>query len=475
MPPIKKMKWMTVFLTFVAAIFTASVIFWLIGEKEVVFEKNDSFWAKEMKPANAPLNKNIEVDVAIIGGGYTGLSAAYHLMKYNPDLKVVVLEAKQVGSGASGRHGGMVLPQPPTESFEIAYKEKIHRKTYELTSRNMKAMRKMCEESGIECDLKLDGFVHAIIDEEDIPYYKEYVVEANDLGLPLEFWDAEKTEEMLGTEYYAASVYDPNGGSVHAIKLINALKIMVEKAGAVIYENSKVNDISEGKIIVLKVGDGNHEVKAKDIVLATNAFTSKLGYFNYSVMPVHAQTAVTEPLTNEQLESISWESRLPFYDSKNYLFHMVLRDDNRIVIGGGDADYYFRGDLQYKGDIQKIYELTINELVKVYPSLKGIKLEYIWDGLLGMTSDEIPKVGVTGKHNNIYYGLAYNGQGVNMSFMFGDVIASVYSGKTHGWEDTPYYSYSSGIQSVIPPEPYRWIGAKTLMEYYKRQDKELDK
>ena len=159
-----------------------------------------------------------------------------------------------------------------------------------------------------------------------------------------------------------------------------------------------MNEILEGEIIVLKVGDENYEVKAKHIVLATNAFTSKLGYFKYNVMPVHAQTAVTEPLTEEQLEGMAWESRLPFYDLKNYLFHMVLRDDNRVVIGGGDADYYFRGNLQYKGDIQKIYNLTMTELIKVYPSLKGIKLEYIWDGLLGMTSDEIPKVGVTGRY-----------------------------------------------------------------------------
>ena len=152
-------------------------------------------------------------------------------MKYNPKLNVVVLEAKQVGSGASGRHGGMVLPQPPTELFKIAYEGAIHKITYELTSRSMKVINKLCEESGIECDLKLDGFVHTIIDEEDIPYYKVYVEEANDLGIPLEFWDAEKTEKKLGTEYYAASVYDPNGGSVHAIKLIKALKIMAGKKG----------------------------------------------------------------------------------------------------------------------------------------------------------------------------------------------------------------------------------------------------
>ncbi|NCD35315.1 MAG: FAD-binding oxidoreductase [Spartobacteria bacterium] len=469
----KKKQWITLISAFAVVAFITLLVFWLIGEKDVVFEKNDSFWAKDMKPANAALNRNIEVDVAIIGGGYTGLSAAYHLMKYNPALNVVVLEAKQVGSGASGRHGGMILPQPPTESFEIASEKKVHKKTYELTSQSMKAMEKMCEESGVDCDLKLHGFVHTIIDEDDIPYYQDYVEEANDLDIPLEFWDADETEEMLGTDYYAASVYDPNGGSVHAIKLVNALKVMAEKAGAVIYENSKVNAISEGKTIVLKVGDENHEVKAKDVVLAANAFISKLGYFKYTIVPVHAQTAVTEPLTDKQIKDIAWESRLPFYDSNNYLFHMVLRDDNRIVIGGGNADYHFRGDLHYKGDMQKIYELTINELIKVYPSLKGIKLEYVWDGVLGMTSDEIPLVGVTGKYNNIYYGLAYNGQGVNMSFMFGDVIASVYSGKTHGWEETPYFSYQSGMLGLIPPEPFRWLGAKTLMEYYRRQDNEM--
>lgn len=466
---------MTLLLAFMALVITVSLGFWLLGEKEAVFETNNSFWAKEMKAANAPLNQNLDVDVAIIGGGYTGLSAAYHLMKYNPDLKVVVLEARQVGSGASGRHGGMVLSQPPTESFEIAHEEDLHKKTYALTSRNMKAMEKLCEESGIDCELKLDGLVHTIIDEEDIPYYREYTEEANELGIPLEFWDAEKTEEMLGTEYYAASVYDPNGGSVHAIRLINALKVMAEKAGAVIYENSKVNEIAEGEEIVLKAGDANYEVRARNIVLATNAFTSKLGYFKYSTLPVHTQTAVTEPLTEEQLEKIGWDSHLPFYDSKNALIHMVLREDRRIVIGGGYADYFFRDNVGYKGDMQKVYDLTMAELLKVYPELKGIRLEYLWTGVLGMSSDETPKVGVTGKYNNIYYALAYNGQGVNMGFMFGDLIASIYSKRLHGWEDTPYYGHRSGILGFIPPEPYRWIGTKAFMEYYNRQDRKLDK
>lgn len=437
-------------------------------EKKAVYDKNNSFWAKELLTPNLPLTKNINVDVAVIGGGYTGLSAAYHLKTYNPSLHVILLEAMHLGHGASGRHGGMILPQPPTESFEIAHNIEMHKTTYDLTSMNMKAIKKLVEASNVDCDLKLDGYCHTIIDEGDAAYYKDYTAKANNAGIPVEFWDAVKTEEKLGTEYYAASVFDPNGGSIHAVKFINALKARAEAVGVEIYENSEVKEITEGKTIQLKVGTQSAIVNAKNIVLAANGYTSKLGYFKSRTLPVHAQTAVTAPLTDEQLESIGWKSRLPFYDSKNYLMHLVLRDDNRIVIGGGDAEYYFRGDLHYHGDINKVINLNITELLQIYPALKGITFEKTWDGILCMTSDDVPSIGVMGDYKNIYYGLGYSGQGVNMGFMFGNVIASVLCGKVHGWEKTPYYNYKSGY---IPPEPFRWIGATLLMEYYKQLDK----
>ncbi len=437
-------------------------------EKKAVYDKNDSFWAKELLTPNIPLTKNIDVDVAVIGGGYTGLSAAYHLKAYNPSLYVVVLEAMHLGYGASGRHGGMILTQPPTETFEIAHNIELHKTTYELTSMNMIAIKNLIEECNLECDLKLDGYCHTIIDEEDAAYYIDYVAQVNKAGMPIEFWDAAKTEEKLGSGYYAASVFDPNGGSVHAVKFINALKARAESVGVEIYENSEVKEITEGKTIQLKVGAQSAIVNAKNIVLATNGYTSKLGYFKSTTLPVHTQTAVTEPLTDEQVGKIGWESRLPFYDSKNYLMHLVLRDDNRIVIGGGDAQYYFRGDLHFHGDINKVISLNETELLKIYPALKGIKFENTWNGILCMTSDDIPSIGVTGENGNIYYALGYCGQGVNMGFMYGNVIASIMCGKVHGWEKTLYYNHKSGY---IPPEPFRWIGAAVLMEYYKHLDK----
>lgn len=118
-------------------------------------------------------------------------------------------------------------------------------------------------------------------------------------------------------------------------------------------------------------------------------------------------------------------------------------------------------------------EMTKMELARLYPLLKDLEFENLWNGLLCMTSDEVPRIGVRGKYGNIYFGLAYNGQGVNMSFMFGDVIASIISNRNHGWEKTSYFNFDDGLLSYIPPEPFRWLGSTLLMKYYKRQDKKM--
>ena len=139
------------------------------------FDPNDSYWALEQPPANPPLAEDMAVDVAIVGGGYTGLSAAWHLAQAAPGLKIAVLEALQVGHGASGRHGGMVLTQPGPESFEIAHDLETHKLTYDLTVESMRSLQRLVESTGVDADLRLDGFVHTFLDEEDRPYYEEYV------------------------------------------------------------------------------------------------------------------------------------------------------------------------------------------------------------------------------------------------------------------------------------------------------------
>jgi glycine/D-amino acid oxidase-like deaminating enzyme len=433
-----------------------------------VFDPNDSYWALEQPPANPPLAEDMAVDVAIVGGGYTGLSAAWHLAQAAPGLKIALLEARQVGHGASGRHGGMVLTQPGPESFEIAYDLETHKLTYDLTVESMRALQALVQSGGMDADLRLDGFVHTFLDEEDRPYYEEYVDQVQQAGIPLELWDEDETAQALGTEIYVGSVYDPNGGSVHGMKLVRALKQAVEGAGVRIFGDSPVLDVEEGEPVRLRVGEAGRTVLADALVLATNAYTSALGFFKYQVMPVHAQTAVTPPLSARQLDSIAWWSRLPFFDSRNALFHLVLTPDNRIVIGGGSAEYFYGNSLRYRGDLDAIGAMMLAELVRMYPALAGIQFETVWNGLLGMSFDGTPSVGVGGKHGNIYHGLAYSGQGVNLSFLFGDVIAALYQGKDHGWLATPY---ANNRLPFIPPEPFRWIGVQAAMKTYDWQDR----
>ena len=438
----------------------------LIFKEQTIFDPNDSYWAEAQPEANPALGENLQVDVAIIGGGYTGLSTAYHLAKTLPELNIVVLEAQRVGDGASGRNGGIVLPQTGPETMQIDYDDETHKWTYDLTVKSMKELAHFVEVSGMDCDLRLDGYLYAILQEEDLAYYKKYVRRAQGLGIPLEYRNQAETTRTLGTDVYAGSVYDPNGGSVHAMKLVHALKKSAEALGVKIYEYSQVRDVEEGEIIRLIVGE--FQVLAKRIVLATNAYSSKLGYFKHQLVPVHTQVAATAPLSEGILAEIGWNSRLPFYDSRNFLYHLVLTPDNRIVVGGGNAEYYFNNDLHFEGDLNRISAMISEEVGRIFPALKGLPFEYIWDGILAVTFDEYETVGVMGDYENIYYALAYNGLGVNLAFMFGRVIANMMRGREHGWRYTSYANYP--LRKMMPPEPLKWLGAKGFLSYYQWLD-----
>jgi len=428
------------------------------------FDPLDSYWAREQPPLNPALEHNIQVDVAIIGGGFTGLSAAWHLAQARPDLNIALFEARGVGHGASGRNGGMVLSQTPDESMQIDYDDATHRWTYNLTVGSMEALANFIQDSGVDCDLRLDGYLNVFTWTEDIEYYQNYVAKTQKMGLPLRLLDAEETAELLGTDVYAGAVYDPNGGSVHPMKLIRALKQMAEAAGVKIYENSPVTNIQQGQNISLQIGEEGRTVQAQTVILATNAYTSGLGLFTSRTMPLHTQCLVTAPLTETQLAHIGWRSHLPFYDSRTLLYHFVLTPDRRIVAGGGNAEYFFNNSLHYRGNLQKNQRHIVAELHRIFPALVDIEIEGVWNGILSVTWDEHPSVGIIGDHDNIIYALGYNGHGINLSFLFGRLIADIYQQKPMGlWH---YASFLDYHLPWIPPEPFRWLGAQALLAYY---------
>src|SRR5208283_3745356 len=177
-------------------------------------------------------------------------------------------------------------------------------------------------------------------------------------------------------------------------------------------------------------------ITAKALVLAANAFTSRLGFFRNSIVPVREYVAVTPPLTERQLAEIGWRKRVPFNDSRTEVFYLGLTADNRITIGGGTPSYHFNGG--DGGNPALHFAQLRRELSRIYPVLAGVPFEAGWDGIVDWSLDESPSVGCTGKYKNIFYGLGYSGHGVNLTSIFGRIIADLERGNDKPWKDYPF-------------------------------------
>ncbi len=298
---------------------------------------------------------------------------------------------------------------------------------------------------------------------EDIQAAKAYVQQARSLGMPVEFWDKQRLVDAIGTEVYEAAFFDPNGGHIHPMKLVHVFKAAAENAGAEIYENTTVASIEEGRVNLLHTSTG-HSIKAKSLVLATNAFTSRLGFFRNSIVPVHEYVAVTQPFSKQQLAEIGWRMRVPFNDSRTEVFYLGLTEDSRIHIGGGSPSYFFNGGVGDPSNAASHFAQLQRELVRIYPSLSGVKFEAGWDGVVDWSLDESPSVGCTGRSKNIFYGLGYSGHGVNLTSVFGRIIADLEAGRQQPWKQFPFLN---ARLDYVPNEPFRWLGAKTGLAWYR--------
>ncbi|MBL8968689.1 MAG: FAD-binding oxidoreductase [Spirochaetaceae bacterium] len=414
----------------------------LSAEKSEFYDDNDSYWARFLPSVNPALDKDLSVDVAVVGGGYTGLSTAYHIKKTNPRKTVAIFEAKRVGNGASGRNGGLVLAQSYTEGGMTMGKNGAHhREIYDATVKSMKRLKELAESTGIDPEFTLNGQCLGIFSAGNLEAGREYAEAARKRGMPIEFWDRDKARSMLGSPGLLGAVYDPNGGSVNSGKLVAALKELAEDAGVVIYENSPVEGWEANETVTLSIlaGGKEFEVSAKSVVIAANAYAAAtLGFLAKDIVPAHTQVAVTAPLTDAQYKAIGWKDCLSWYDDQyagtdqDATFHMMMTKDHRILIGGGSVQYNEDDGLLYPGDLKAIESQIRKRIGELYPALRNIRIERTWDGIICETKSKNERIGVTGKYRNVYYAVGYNGgQGVNMSFLAGELVSKLYNGEKH--------------------------------------------
>jgi len=434
-----------------------------IWHEPVGFEPNPSYWARSQPPQNPPLTNDIVVDVAVLGGGFTGLSAAYYIRCISPQKRVAVFEARGCGNGASGRNGAMVLTMTEDRYMNFSSDSAVDKMIYDLTAENIRRLSRLSAATGIDCELETNGALQVLVSSEDVKAAKAYVQRARAIGMPVEFWDKKQLVKAIGTEVYEAAFFDPSCGQVHPMKLVRVFKAAAETAGAEIFENTTVAGIEEGREHIVHTTAG-HTIKAKSLVLATNAFTSRLGFFRNSILPVREYVAVTRPWSERQLAEVGWRMRAPFNDSRTEVFYLGLTEDNRIHIGGGSPSYAFNSGVGNASTAASHFAQLQRELVRIYPALSGVEFEAGWDGVVDWSLDESPSVGRIGRYQNIFYGLGYSGHGVNLTSVFGRIIADLEAGRDKLWMQYPFLN---ARLEYIPNEPFRWLAAQTGLAWYR--------
>ncbi|RNB90654.1 FAD-binding oxidoreductase [Brevibacillus fluminis] len=376
----------------------------------------DSLWAAtandhRIRPA---LEGELTTDVAIIGGGYTGLSTAYHLAQ--KQVGCVVLEQQQAGWGASGRNAGMVLTgyKPSIDSLASKHGKETARELLHISVEGIKLVETIVREHRISCSLENCGNFDAAFKPAHLEALKrnQEFMQTN-FGYETYVIDKERMKrEEVNSDLYHGGLVDPHSYSFHPLNYALGLADAAEANGAVIYDRTEVTGIAkQGSEFLIRTSSGH--VRAQHVVMATNGYTTSLAKsLAKKMVPIGSFIVATERLSREAVERLIPHNRM-ISDTKNFLYYFRRTPDDRILLGGRVDFNGKEGDALF-GQVQQ-------SLIEVFPTLAQTGMDYRWGGLLGFTLDFMPHIGQT--EEGIHFALGYCGHGASISTLMGKLLA----------------------------------------------------
>ncbi|SOC37694.1 gamma-glutamylputrescine oxidase [Rhizobium subbaraonis] len=382
------------------------------------------------------LEGDVRADVAVLGAGYSGMSTAIHLAELG--YKVVVIEGAGVGWGASGRNGGQVVNglNASLDTIRRRYGEAAGVFVGSLVQEGGKIIRRIVSQYGIECDLK-PGNIYAAYTaahmkelEHKKALWKSYGMDDHEL------LDKEAIRKLVNTDAYVGGMLDKTGGHMHPLNLVLGEAAALETLGGVVYEQSPVTKVEhEAEKPVLHAARGR--VTANVAVLCGNAYLGDVVPKLVSrVMPVSTQMIATEPLGAERADALI-PSDMCVEDVRYILDYFRLSADKRMIFGGGTV---------YGGtDPADVRAKLKPNLEKVFPSLKGVNIDYAWSGNFALSFSRVPQMGKIGK--NTYFAHGYSGHGVTGSHLFGKILSEAIHGdvsRFSQFEKLPWIPFPGG-------------------------------
>ena len=384
--------------------------------------KLEVFWIDQFSPdIPLPVSEGLpeEVDVAIVGSGYTGLTAARVLAKAGNS--VAVMDQYEIGWGASSRNGGMATPGLKQDIFKIykKYGMDYAREFWKSSVDAIDLLEQIIIEENIDCDWSRKGHIALACKQshyDELPEYAAWI--KKEMGHEKTIVPREKIRSEIGTDAYFGGLSDESSGGLQPAKYVDGLARAVADLGVRLYENTRVEKICRNNGAHELITSKGH-MKAREVIIATNGYTDMLvPELKPKVFPVGSYIIVSEPLP-QALQDILSPKRRMFYDSKWFINYFRLTPDGRMLWGG-------RNDLSTDLDLNESAENLSQQVYKVFPQLNDYEFTHTWTGKLGITFDLMPHIGTI---NGIHYAFGYGGHGLSIATYLGTELGLLISGE----------------------------------------------
>ena len=394
-------------------------------------------------------------DVAIVGGGYTGLWAAYYLKKQQPDLRVVVLEAEIAGFGASGRNGGWCLGEMAGDKDRLAKRHgrgPVMALMREMFS-TVDEVGKVAAAEGIDCHFHKGGILTFATNTAQFVALHNLIQHERSWGFgqddfrwlgPAELSESARVARAQG------ALYTPHGAALHPARLARGLARVVEGMGVSIFEQTRAEGI-ESKLVTTNRG----AVRADAVLRCTEAFTVELPGHSRTYIPVYSLMVATEPLSSEFWEKVGFEDRPTFNDARRLIIYGQRTLDGRLAFGGRGARYHFGSRLDPTYERQSsVHDAVARILRDLFPDLDTAAITHRWGGAVAVPRDWQPSVRFD-KETGIGHAGGYVGDGVAAANLGGRTLADLVLERETDLTRLPWVGHRS---KQWEPEPLRWIG-----------------
>ncbi len=388
---------------------------------------------RETALAARPYAGEITVDVAVIGGGITGCSTALNAAEAG--ASVILLEARTIGWGASGRNGGQVIPGLKYDPSELTakYGEDAGRRLTEAVGNAADVVFDRISKHRIDCDPKRGGWVQAAHAAPALSRVQRRAQDWMKAGAPVELLDASGLERLVGTREYLGGWIDKRAGTLHPLSYTRGLARAAREAGVAIHENSPVEALEQkGQDWLLKTAGGL--IKARSVVIGTDAYSTPLvAGLPEAMLLVQSAQLATEPLS-DNLQAHILPNGCCCSETRRLAFYFRLSPDGRLMFGGRGA----------VGDAESpVFTAALAAAMRrVFPEAADVPVAFSWSGQIGLTLDGLPRVHEPAP--NLHIGMGYNGRGVAMATVMG------------GWLAAKAVQGKAPPLPVTPLAPIRW-------------------